>query len=286
MERALIIGCGYTGEALARRLLPAGIPVFGTSLSGRVIAGDLTGVQMRAVDLKSTEQLEFAESNGAVVYYMVSTLCRVHDPAARPHMAPLEAGLAGLERHDVQALIYLSSTSVYGDTRGAWVDEQTPPAPCSPWGKMRLELERRVDAWGRQRQVPTCVVRLPEIYGPGRGPVQRLRSGGYTLRFPERLSNRIHVHDLARVLERLGQRPDQRLLLVADGNPATTEEVYGHAAALLGLGPIPHGELVTEDENRRALLSESKRCSNRRLLRWLGEDLRYPTFRQGLPTTV
>ena len=282
MKRALIIGCGYTGEALAGRLLPAGIQVFGTSLRG---AGP-AGVRMRSADLKNAEQLDLPESSAAVVYYMVSTLARIYDPVERPHMAPLEAALAGLADHDVQALIYLSSTSVYGDPGGQWVDEQTPPAPLSPWGKMRLELERRVWSWGHQRGVPACVVRLPEIYGQGRGPIHRLRSGGYTLRFPRRYSNRIHVQDLALVLDRLGHRPDQELLLVADGNPATTEEVYGYAAHILGQGAVPRGEADLVDENRLALLKESKRCANHRLLRWLGHELRYPSYREGLPSTV
>ena len=286
MKRAFIFGCGYTGEALARRLLPAGIQVFGTSVTGRDLGGDLANVKMEIADLKNSEKLDFPESSGAVVYYMVPTLSRVHDPVARPHLAPMEAALAGLLGHDVEALIYLSSTSVYGDTEGAWVDEQTPPAPASPWGKMRLELERRVRSWGDQQGVPACVVRLPEIYGPGRGPVHRLRSGGYTLRFPQRYSNRIHVQDLALVLDRLGHQPDQELLLVSDGNPATTEEVYTHAARLLGMGPLPRGEPEAVDQNRLALLSESKRCVNERLMTWLGEELRYPSYEQGLPTTV
>jgi len=282
MERALIIGCGYTGDALARRMLAAGVQVFGASLVGKGPAG----VQMRSIDLKGQEPLAFPESSGAAVYYMVSTLGRIYDPDKRPHMEPLERALSGLADSNVRALIYLSSTSVYGDTGGGWVDERTPPAPASPWARMRVELEQRVWSFGKQRGVPACVVRLPEIYGPGRGPVARLRAGGYTLRFPRRYSNRIHVHDLAVVLEQLGRRPDQELLLVADGNPATTEEVYQHAADLLGMGSVPRGEPEAVDQNRLALLSESKRCANRRLLRWLGRDLRYPTYRDGLPTTL
>ena len=84
---------------------------------------------------------------------------------------------------------------------------------------------------------------------------------------------------------RLGD-PDQPLLLVSDGNPATTEEVYSHAARLLGTGPVPLGETEEVDLNRLSLLSESKRCSNGRLLEWLGEDLRYPTYREGLASTL
>ena len=115
---------------------------------------------------------------------------------------------------------------------------------------------------------------------------------------PHRYSNRIHVDDLADVLLELGRRLDRELLLVSDGHPATTEEVYREAARLLGLPP----PLVKEeaprrasdmraaidepDPNRLALLRDSKRCRNDELLRWLGRPLRYPDYRQGLAACV
>lgn len=280
MRRALIIGCGYTGEALAGRLAPRGVELFGTSAGG---SGPAT-VQMRALDLTAPEPPGLPESSGAVVYYMVPTLTRVYDDS-RPHLAPLEAALAAIAGHGPRGLVYLSSTSVYGDCQGAWIDEQTPTAPQSPWGKIRVELEQHVRSWGRRQGLPACVVRLPEIYGPGRGPVARLRRG-YTLRFAGRYSNRIHVEDLALVLHRLGQRLDPALLLVSDGNPATTAEVYGHASRLLGQPPPPPGEPGEVDANRLALLQESKRCRNTRLMQWLGQPLRYPSYRQGLASTL
>lgn len=282
MNRALIIGCGYTGQTLARRLLEASVAVTGTSVSGPGVPG----VAWVGLDLKAHAAPDLPAADGAVVYFMVPPLTRVHDPQQRAHMVPLEAALRGLEGRAVQALVYLSSTSVYGDAAGAWVDEQTPPAPLSPWGRMRVELEQRIWAHGQQTDTPCCVVRLPEIYGPGRGPVARLRKG-YTLRYPLRYTNRIHVDDLALVLHELGRRPPPRLLLVADGHPATAREVYQHAATLLGLGPVPESEGERElDPNRLGLASESKRCRTHRLMQWLGRPLRYPTHVEGLPTTL
>jgi nucleoside-diphosphate-sugar epimerase len=293
VERALIIGCGYTGGALAGRLRAAGVPVTGTSASGGApVTGTSAGgapagdLSLGRLDLlEERGDLELPEAAGAVVYYMVSTLTRRYDPERRPHMRPLERCLAALARQPVAGLVYLSSTSVYGDQQGRWVDEQTPVAPLSPWGRMRVELERRVWDFGAERDLPACVVRLPEIYGPGRGPLERLRRG-YVMRYPQRYSNRIHVDDLARVLDRLGRALDQPLLLVADGAPATTREVYQYAAKLLGLGSVPEAAPGAADPgtdaNRRGLLSESKRCRADRLLSWLGAPLRYPSYREGL----
>lgn len=281
MERAFIIGCGYTGTGLARRLRGQGVEVAGT---GEAAASP--GLDLLPLDLRAGPAPPLAGADGAVIYYMVPTLTRVYDPDDAPHLRYLDNALAGLRGAAVRGIIYLSSTSVYGDPGGGWVDEQTEPSPRSPWGHMRFDLERRIQAYGRQRSVPACVVRLPEIYGPGRGPVARLRKGGYTVRFPDRHSNRIHLDDLVTVLAALGRRLEPDLLLVCDGQPATSAAVYDQAARLLGLDPAPRGGAVHGDANRRALLSESKRCRADRLLRWLGEPLKYPSYIEGLPTTL
>jgi nucleoside-diphosphate-sugar epimerase len=268
-----------------RRLCAAGIEARGTSLSGTAVAG----AEIAAVDLRGEAPLDFAAAAGAVVYYMVSTLARVEDGSHRP---PLQRALAALDAHPVAGLIYVSSTTVYGDRGGDWVDEHTPVAPTSPWGRMRVELEQMIWDYGRRRALPACVVRLPEIYGPDRGVVARLRQGAEpALRFADRYSNRIHVDDLADVLLELGRRLDRELLLVSDGHPATTEEVYREAARLLGLPPpravdaAPAGA-DEPDANRLALLRDSKRCRNDELLRWLGRPLRYPDYRQGLTACI
>ena len=282
MHKSFILGCGYTGLVLARRLESLGIEVAGTRATEQ---GGASRLALRRLDLGQGAAPLLTEAQGAVVYYMIPTGFRTYDPEVRPHLQLMDNALAGLSGLDLKGLIYLSSTSVYGDPEGGWVDEQTVPAPRSPWGRMRLELEQRLIRFGQDNKVPACVVRLPEIYGPGRGPVARLRKG-YTLRFPHRYSNRIHVEDLALVLEQLGQRLEPPLLLVADDHPATSAEVYDHAARLLGLEAVPRGDEVVGDENRRALLSESKRCRTDLLKKWLGQALKYPDYKAGLPSTL
>lgn len=285
MRRALIIGCGYTGRALAGRLTAAGVAVDGTSASGGAVQTPRGTLTLRPVDLLAPGPPRLPPTGGAVVYYMVSTLARRRDPGGA-HLAPMERVLDRLARDPPRALIYLSSTSVYGDRGGAWVDEATPIAPGSPWGRMRAELEQLVLG---QRFTPAAVVRIPEIYGPGRGPTARLRRpGGYVLRFPGRHSNRIHVDDLALALHQLGQAPEHRLLLAADDEPATAREVYRYAARALGLPGVEEraAEGQDADDNVLGLMRDSKRCSNARLRAWLREPLRFPTYREGITAIV
>lgn len=279
MKSALIIGCGYTGTALASRLLAAGWQVTALSREGQA----LPGASVRRVDLLAgAPDLEGAQ--GAVVYYLVPPLFRTYEPGSRPHLRPLQQVLDRLRPLAIERLVYASSTSVYGDRGGEWVEEASQPRPDSPWGQMRLDLERLVLRFGRETACPTSVVRLPEIYGPGRGPVQRLRQG-YALRHPGRWSNRIHLEDLVDVLERLAGPAAPELLLCSDDEPARAGEVYELAARLLGVR-LAEAASEPEDPNRAALGRDSKRCCNKRLRAWLGRPLRYPTYREGLPTTV
>lgn len=281
--RALIIGCGYTGARLARRLMAGGADVVGTGTGAGPWASDAPGFRWRELNLLDDAQDELPEAAEAVVYYMVPTLARRDE--GKPHLPPFERCLAALARQPLRGLVYLSSTSVYGDRQGGWVDEASPVSPGSPWGRMRVELEQAVWRFGADRGVPACVVRLPEIYGPGRGPVERLR-GGHLVRAAERFSNRIHIDDLVMTLDQLGRDLDPPLLLVSDDEPAPTLEVYRFAAARMGLGEdavrLDAGEPLPTDPNRRGLVSESKRCCNRRLRRWLRQPLAHPTYRDGI----
>jgi nucleoside-diphosphate-sugar epimerase len=286
MQRAFIIGCGYTGRALARRLLASKIEVAGTyRASAPRTKEEIEGLSLSPVDLLEDQSLDFHRAEASVVYYMISTLFRRYDEEKLPHLLVMDKALRALSSVRIEGLIYLSSTSVYGDHHGGWVDEQTPPTPGSPWGRMRVDLERRFLEHGKKLGIPASIVRLPEIYGPDRGPVSRLQRG-HAVRFLQRVCNRIHIDDLVRALLRLGQQLDEPLLLAADSHPCTTREIYEYAAALMGLGPLTLEKDDEPDPNRLSLLRDSKRCRNDRLLRWLGEGLLYPSYREGIAQIV
>jgi nucleoside-diphosphate-sugar epimerase len=278
MRRALIVGCGYTGSLLAARLLDDHVSVVGTSRSG---TGGGACPTFR-LDLLGSDPIDLCCGDAATVYFMVGPLAQNNAGGEAAYLAPIERFLAALAAHQPSKVVYLSATSVYGDRDGDQVDVFSHPWPDSLWGWIRLRTEEAFLEFGGREGVPVTVCRLPEIYGPGRGPLARLRAGRLPRDF-DRLGNRIHVEDLVEILGAVGRRDAPRVLLVSDCEPATAGDVYRYAAGLIGarLDAASAGEPVP-DRNLRAMSRSSKRCDNVALLAWFGQPLRFPTYREGL----
>jgi dTDP-4-dehydrorhamnose reductase len=181
---------------------------------------------------------------------------------------------------------YLSTTGVYGDHGGGWVDEATVCAPVSERAKRRVAAEDGWLALQREHGVPVHVFRLAGIYGPGRNQLAAILNGSAKrIVKPNQVFSRIHVDDIAGVLEASMAKPHPgRIYNVADDEPAPPQDVVAYAAALLGRAPPP--EIAFEDaelsEMGRSFYGESKRVSNRRIKQELGYRLIYPTYREGL----
>ncbi len=207
---------------------------------------------------------------------------------------PDEAGDPVLDRHgaDIAALPalawlgYLSTTGVYGDRAGGWVDERSELRPSGTRGRRRVAAETGwLDLW-RRRGVPAHIFRLAGIYGPGRAPFAALRAGTATrIDRPGQVFSRIHVDDLASVLLASITRPRPGASYnVCDDEPAAPEAVIAHAAALLGL-PAPSlvpFEQAALSPMARSFWEDNKRVSNRLLKEELGVALRHPNYRAGL----
>ncbi|MEL6317923.1 MAG: SDR family oxidoreductase, partial [Pseudomonadota bacterium] len=183
---------------------------------------------------------------------------------------------------------YLSTTGVYGDHGGAWIDEGAPRAPATERGRWRVRAE---DAWGalaRETGLPLHVFRLAGIYGPGRGPFSKVRAGtARRIVKPGQVFSRTHVEDIATVLAASIARPNPGAAYnVCDDLPAPPQDVIAHAAELLGLAPPP--EVSFEEAKAEmspmavSFYAESKRVSNARIKEELGVALAYPTYREGL----
>ena len=178
---------------------------------------------------------------------------------------------------------YLSTTGVYGDRGGGWVDEDAAPAPSTRRGAQRVAAEA---AWHAVPGLPLHVFRLAGIYGPGRGPFAKVRAGtARRIVKPGQVFSRIHVDDIARVLRASIDRPRPGTVYnVCDDDPAPPEDVIAHAARLLGLPPPP--EVAFEDADlspmARSFYAESKRVANDRIKDELGVRLRHPDYRSGL----
>ncbi|HEX7243513.1 MAG TPA: NAD-dependent epimerase/dehydratase family protein [Longimicrobiaceae bacterium] len=289
--RALVLGCGYVGLRLARLLAARGVEVVGTS-RGTERAGEIAAAGARpavADVLRPDTLLPLVEWRPHLVFDLVRPLPAGEDAYSvegTRHVARAFAAAPPL------ALVYVSSTSVYGRREGEWTDEATPPSPSSPAGEARVAAEQAyLEAWERFG-LPVRICRVPGIYGPGRTLRERLERGAYRrLDDEEHWISRIHVDDLAAALAAAAERgrPGETYLL-CDDEPVTGAEYAELTADLLGL-PLPAA--VSREDIRHELSRSAferrvgaRRCSNRRMREELGVIPIYPSVREGIPAAL
>ncbi|MEO3477005.1 SDR family oxidoreductase [Phaeobacter sp. CAU 1743] len=269
----LCIGYGYSARALARRMLARGWRVIGTTR-------DLGEAQ-------PDEDVELLQWPGANVPLegVTHVLSSVGPNAGGdPVMEALREELAARAASGQFDWVgYLSTTAVYGDQGGAWVDEDTPVAPSSRRGNWRAQAEA---AWQAIPDLPLHIFRLAGIYGPGRGPFAKLMAGkARRIVKPGQVFSRIHVEDIATILEASIDRPNPGAIYnVCDDEPAPPQDVLGYGAELLGL-PVPV-EVPFDEAGMtpmaRSFYGENKRVRNIRIKEELGVRLAYPDYRVGL----
>lgn len=178
---------------------------------------------------------------------------------------------------------YLSTTGVYGDHQGAWVDENTPLTPSTKRGQWRVAAERD---WQSVPGLPLHIFRLAGIYGPGRGPFAKVRNGtARRIIKANQVFSRIHVADIAQVLHASIEQPNPGAVYnLCDDDPAPPQDVIAHAAKLLHL-PVPPAipfENAEMTPMARSFYAESKRVRNTRIKEELGVRLLFPDYRVGL----
>ncbi|GAA6200798.1 SDR family oxidoreductase [Aquicoccus sp. SU-CL01552] len=271
----LCIGHGYCARALARHLLPRGWRILGTTRhADRAGALAETGI----TPLVWSGQGALPELDVAT-HLLISA---APGPDGDPVLATLGEQIARIAPR-LDWVGYLSTTAVYGDHGGGWVDEDTPLTPATARGKARVQAEAQ---WAALPHLPLHIFRLAGIYGPGRGPFAKVRAGtARRIVKPGQVFSRIHVDDIARVLAASIDRPDPGAVYnVCDDDPAPPEEVIAEAARLLGL-PLPPPEPYDAAEMTpmaRSFYAENKRVKNDRIKRDLGVQLLYPDYRAGL----
>lgn len=287
MKRALIVGCGYSGLRLARRLLELGLRVVGTTRDAERAAelrragiepwlGELDDRRTRVVIAELEPQL--------VAYFVPPVAAGAVDPV-------LSAVLEAVTQASLEAFLYASSTAVYGDRNGDWVDETTEVRPSGSASR-RHAAERLVLDAARDEAVPGRVCRITGIYGPGRTLRGALESGRYVLiEGHDSWVSRIHVDDLVEGLIAAWRRGKSGgVYNMVDDEPHRASAFARLAAHLHGL---PEPETISESE-ARARLSESrlrrkfsnKRVRSVRLREELGVALKFASYRIGLPAAV
>lgn len=182
---------------------------------------------------------------------------------------------------------YLSTTAVYGDQGGGWVDETTPPNPVSDRARRRVDAEAE---WAAIPDLPVHIFRLAGIYGPGRGPFAKVRNGTARRIIKQgQVFSRIHVADIAQILAASINHPNpQAIYNACDDEPVPPQDVIAYAAELLDM-PVPP-EIAFEKAKMtpmaRSFYGENRRVGNNRIKDELGVELRYPGYREGLDAMV
>ena len=278
--KKLVIGCGYLGHRVAKRWLKQGDSVFAVTRSREraealgkegicPIVGDV-------VDPKLAWQLPAVRT----VLHAVGYDRRAAIPRRDVIVGGLRNVLGGLP-DVVERVIFISSTGVMGNHGGSWVDESSVCVPQREAGRCGLEAEellRSHETWGR-----SVILRLSGMYGPGRLPKLADIRAGRPVAAPENAYlNLIHVDDgVEAVIGAERRAAGGSLYLVSDGTPITHREFYSELARQLGSWPI---EFCSPEAGSRGASAGSgnKRVSNAKMLRELGVDLNYATYREGL----
>lgn len=269
-------GLGYSAGFLASDLAEKGWKIAGTSRE------ECAGARFPLRRFERAEPLAAAATSLAEVTHLLvsippdATGCPVFDC----HGGDIAAA-GGL-----RWIGYLSSTNVYGDRGGGWVDETTPPAPSGDRGRRRVAAEAAWLGLGARSGIPVQIFRLAGIYGPGRSALDTLRAGtARRIVKPGQVFSRIHVADVAAALAASMAQPRAGAIYnVCDDEPSPPEAVIAYAAALLGIAPPPLEDYATAalSPMAKSFYEDNKRVANRRLKDELGIVLRYPSYREGL----
>jgi nucleoside-diphosphate-sugar epimerase len=274
-KHLLSFGHGYSAQALASRLLPLGWEISGT-----------TRGEKKAAKFRDTGIKLFLWGDCGIENAFASATAILISTGPNEQGDPVLLRYRKLfEKHskNLDWVGYLSTTGVYGDFDGQWVDEDTTLNPQTKRGQLRLSAEQD---WQSVPGLPLHIYRLAGIYGPGRGPFSKVRNGTARLIIKKgQVFNRTHVDDIAQVLLASLTTPNPgRIYNVCDNDPAPPQDVISYAAELLGLPmpPVVNFEEADLSSMARSFYAENKKILNTRIKSELGVTLLYPNYKAGL----
>ncbi len=278
----LIVGCGYMGQRVAA-LLPPGKQIFGLVRSQNSAPALIRqNIQPIIWNLQQGPPPQLPSQNASVYYF-------APPPKTGREDTSMQHFLDALEHHgQPQRIVYISTTGVYGNCQGAWVNENHPTAPKVDRALRRLNAENQLFQWAAQQRRELVILRVAGIYGPGKLPLKRLRAGAPMVDASHApWTNRIHADDLTQVcIKAMQQGRNQAIYNVSDGHPGNMRDYFNRVAEQAGL---PRPPLIEPEQAQqllsagmRSYLAESRRIDNRRMLEELDVELKYPTLAQGL----
>jgi len=275
----LSFGHGYSAQALERLLLPQGWRIIGTTRS----EAKAEAMRTRGIEALIWPGADVTDALTAASHLLMSAS---PDDGSDPVLAALQDQITA-RADQFEWAGYLSTTGVYGDHGGDWVDETAPLTPATRRGQARVVAEA---AWQAIPALPLHIFRLAGIYGPGRGPFAKVRNGTARRIIKDgQVFSRTHVDDIAQVLAASIARPNPGAIYnVCDDDPAPPQDVIAYAAQLLGL-PVPEAVPFEDAEltpMARSFYAESKKVRNDRIKDDLGVKLLFPDYRSGLQSLL
>ncbi|MDH5325398.1 MAG: SDR family oxidoreductase [Gammaproteobacteria bacterium] len=280
-----IIGFGDIGCRVARLCRQQGYDVGAISRQPGKCSQEVTAVTADLDDPDSLRDLPLQEK--VLFYFAPPPVSGCSDS----RMTNLVAALNRQPDQQPKKVVLISTTAVYGDCGGQWIDETAIVQPQTARGQRRLDAEQQMLRWTQQYAIPLVILRVGGIYGPKRLPLDRLRQGlPILLESQSPYTNRIHEDDLAAICLAAAQQNVSGYFNVSDGHPGTMSRYFKDIARAMDLAPPPEVNMDTAREVMSAgmlsYLQESRRLNNTKLLQELDIELRYPNFEQGLKACV
>ncbi|WP_439625721.1 NAD-dependent epimerase/dehydratase family protein [Shinella sp.] len=280
MTHLLILGAGFSGKAIGDVFKEAGFSVSGTTRSAEK-AESLRALGIEPILYDGGVISEALAADMARATHVVQSIApgKDGDPLFRAGSPALSVLMPKLEW-----AAYLSTVGVYGDHKGAWVDEETVLNPVSARSIERVEAENHWLDFGKASALPVAVLRLSGIYGPGRNALRNMEDGtARRLIKPAQVFNRIRLEDIGRSALFLAEKRLGGVWNITDHEPGPPQDVVAEAARLMGL-PVPPDipfETAELSPMARSFYGENKRVSNAKL-RAAGFEFRFPNYRQSL----
>ncbi len=277
-----IVGCGDIGRRVASLYQKDAVDTRGLVRTKESVAlCERVGVVAQIYDLDTQQDLDITQFQGAKIFYFAPP------PRTGIEDTRLHRFLKMIKNSPAK-IVLISTTGVYGDSQGEWIDESFALAPVADRAKRRLSAETALKAWAKEYQKDSVILRVPGIYAKDRLPLQRLKKGLPVVKEAEAgWTNRIHADDLAQVCKVAMDRDVKSSIYnVTDGAPSTMTAYFNQVADAVGL---PRPPQITMDEAVKTLsagmvsyLKESRRISNQKMLKELGVILQYPDLKVGL----
>ena len=285
INKIAITGCGHIGKLLAQQLLEKNIAVAGY-VSGEASLAECNNRHIACEIIDLDKPLQNINLAGQYVIYLVPP------PRNGKTDTRITNYLHAIEKHKPEKFVLISTTGVYGHCQGVWIDETTPLNPTADRAFRRADAEQQLQQFCQRHSIPLVILRVPGIYGPGKIPLSRIKSGQPIVnKAGSPFTNRIHVDDLVNVCEQaLLNQKITGIYNVTDGHPGTMYDYFIGVATAMNL-PAPPAISLEEarhqlSEGMLSYMAESRRIDNKKLLKDFALVLQYPELQDGLKHIV